>query len=134
MKTERIEEIYSDFSHALQRLEEALNEDTAKGNIVIDGTIKRFEFTFELAWKLAKAILSYKGIEADSPRSAIKEAFKAEIIKDGEGWMDMLEDRNKTSYIYDEEQALEIYDKIKKSYFKLLLDFKNKIIALLKTA
>lgn len=127
MTPARIKELYSDFKNALERLEEALGEHLSKGAIVVDGTIQRFEFTFELAWKLAKFILAYNGIEAETPRAVIKEAFKAKFISDGDGWIDMLEDRNKTSHIYDEKQALKIYKKIKASHFDLLKDFAVKV-------
>ena len=134
MRQERIKEIYADFKEALERLREALNEDLAKGDIIIDGTIQRFEFTFELAWKLTKFILNYTGIEPETqtPRAVIKEAFRAEIIKDGKGWIDMLEDRNKTSHIYDEKEALKIYEKIKKCHFKLLESFREKALGFIK--
>lgn len=125
MNQEKIKDIYLDFKSALERLREALDEDLLKGSIVVDGTIQRFEFTFELAWKVAKNFLSYNGIEVETPRLVIKESFKAGIIKDGDGWIDMLEDRNKTSHIYDEKQALKIYEKIKQSHFRLLEDFKD---------
>ncbi len=127
MDFRRIEEICSDFKKALKRLEEALAEDLTKGSIVIDGTIQRFEFTFELSWKLAKFALKYSGVDVETPRMVIKEAFKAGIIKDGDGWIDMLEDRNKTAHIYDETQALTIYEKIKNSHYKLLYNFANEI-------
>ena len=124
---ERIKNIYVDFEKALGRLKQALNEDLSKGSIVVDGTIQRFEFTFELAWKLAKAVLNHNGIEIDTPRLVIKEAFKANLIKDGQSWIDMLEDRNKTSHIYDEKQALKIYDKIKENHFRPLEEFRKNI-------
>jgi nucleotidyltransferase substrate binding protein (TIGR01987 family) len=123
MNQERVREIYSDFKKALDRLEESLQEDLSKGSIVIDGTIQRFEFTFELAWKLARNLLAYTGIEIEAPRMVIKESFKAKLIEDGQGWIDMLEDRNKTSHIYDEKQALKIYEKIKTRHSQLLKDF-----------
>jgi len=123
MNLERINELHLDYKKALGRLKEALDEDLLKGGIVVDATIQRFEFTFELAWKLAKAVLNYNGIEVEIPRLVIKEAFKAKLIRDGEAWIDMLEDRNKTSHIYDEKEALRIYKKIKKSHFELLKDF-----------
>ena len=126
---ERIKNLYTDFKKALERLAQALNEDLSKGSIVVDGTIQRFEFTFELAWKLAKAILKFNGVEAETPRLVIKEAFKSNLIddKDGHAWIDMLEDRNKTSHIYDEKQALKIYEKIKTNHFKLLEGFKENV-------
>lgn len=127
MKRVRIRELYGDFAKSLKRLREALSENLSKGSIVVDGTIQRFEFTFELAWKLAKAILEYQGLRASSPRSVIKEAFREKFITDGDGWIDMLEDRNKTSHIYDEKQALKIYQKIKKTHFRLLENFRKKI-------
>lgn len=120
---ERIAELKQDYDNALQRLKDALHEDLKKGSIVIDGIIQRFEFTFELAWKLAKATLAHQGVESNTPRAAIKEAYKAGLIKDGEGWIDMLEDRNKTSHIYDENEARRIYQKIKENHFELLEQF-----------
>ena len=119
----KIEQMYKDFANALGRLKEVLKENPSAGSIVVDGTIQRFEFTFELAWKLMKAILAYNGIEAATPRQAIKEGFRANIIEDGDSWIDMMEDRNKTSHIYDENQALVIYNKIKNNHFKVMENF-----------
>jgi len=126
MTAERIKEIYQDFSNALSRLKEALNDDLGKGSIVIDGTIQRFEFTFELAWKLQRVILNYRGIEANTPRDVIKEAYRAYLIGDGDGWISMLDDRNMTTHIYNESKALEIYKKIKDNHLKLLLELAEK--------
>ncbi len=120
MNQKRINELQDDFDRALTRLHEALEEDLSKGSIVVDGTIQRFEFTFELGWKLAKAVLFYRGIESNSPRETIKEAYQVKLIGDGDGWINMLEDRNKTAYVYDEQKAMEIYQKIKSNYYSLL--------------
>ena len=122
MSPKRIKELLDDYQKAVSRLEESLKESLSKGSIVIDGTLQRFEFTFELAWKVLKAVLEFQGIEATTPRAAIKEAFRAKWIKNGQGWIDMLEDRNKTSHIYNEEQAAGIYKKIKKTHYPLLLN------------
>ena len=122
MGKERIKELYADYKQALERLNEALKEDIAKNKIAVDGTIQRFEFTFELSWKLCKVILRYNGVEAETPRMVIKEAFKSGLIADGDGWVEMLEDRNKTSHIYDEPQALIIYEKIKKNHARMFKD------------
>ena len=121
----QIKEIYCDFQKAMERLSEALQEEALNKSIVVDGTIQRFEFTFELSWKLAKAILKYNGVKVETPRMIIKEAYQMGMIKNGEDWIGMLEDRNKASCIYDEKQAQTIYDKIKKTHYKNLNEFKD---------
>ena len=42
------------------------------------------------------------------------------------------EDRNKTSHIYDEKEALKIYKKIKKSHFKVLKHLEDNILSFVK--
>jgi len=44
----------------------------------------------------------------------------------------VLEDRNKTSHIYDEKEAQTIYEKIKDNHLRLLENFKQKTQSLLK--
>lgn len=127
MNQKRIEQEYQDFKNALERLKEALEKDATQESVFVDGTIQRFEFTFEQAWKLAKVVLKYQGIEANTPRSAIKEAYRANLIDDGDGWINMLEDRNKTSHIYDEEEALKIYEKIRDCHYRLFRELESSI-------
>jgi len=121
-----IKEIYQDYEAALKRLKEGVRIEEKK-SIIIDGVIQRFEFTFELSWKLMRAYLGHQGIECNSPRSCIKAAYQFGLIKDGDGWVDMLEDRNKTSYIYDEKEANTIYKKIKSRYTNLFSLFLQKM-------
>lgn len=119
--TNRIHESYKDFKQAILRLKEAIKKKPTQSQIEVDRTIQRFEFTFELAWKFLKFMLNNQGIQVHTPRMIIKEAFRAGFINDGDGWIDMLEDRNKTAHIYDEEEAEKIYKKIKSKHFDLLL-------------
>jgi len=115
----------NNFERALKRLEEAVKK--AKDDLDKDGVIQRFEFTIELLWKSFKAILNYLGIECYSPRSCIKEAFKADIIGDDEIILDMLNDRNISSHVYSETTSEEIFRRIKEIYldYLLKLDLKN---------
>ncbi len=80
----RFKERLEDLQKAVQRLEEALQEEQT--NLVIDGVLHRFEFTFELAWKTMKDYLEYQGIseKIGSPREVIKESFSAGIIESGD--------------------------------------------------
>ena len=58
----------------------------------------------ELAWKTLKDYLIHDGVVLDqiTPRAAIKQAFAAKIISDGQLWIDMLDCRNLMSHTYDE--------------------------------
>lgn len=123
MSLERAKELYSDYMSAVQRLKEAIDVGGEMGDVSIDGTIQRFEFSFELGWKLAKAILKYQGVDVQTPRQVIKEAYVSKMISAGEDWIDMLEDRNKTSHIYDAKQAWDIYLKIKEKHCSQLEKF-----------
>jgi len=115
------------FEKALERLKEAVQR--AKDDLDKDGVIQRFEFTVELLWKTLKAILEYQGIECYAPRNCIKEAFKSNIVDDDEIILDMLEDRNKSSHIYNEEMSDEIFERIKNVYFEYLenLNLRDKL-------
>lgn len=116
MKPDRVNALQTDYRAALARLEAALATDPRTSDLVLDGTIQRFEFACELAWKLMQAHLRVQGIEAASPRAAIKESFRVGWLPDGDGWIDLLEDRNKTSHLYDETAAQTIYDKIRRQH------------------
>ncbi|MGJ9386047.1 HI0074 family nucleotidyltransferase substrate-binding subunit, partial [Salipaludibacillus sp. CF4.18] len=65
--------------------------------------------------------------EIKSPRTTIREAFAYGLIEDGEQWIDMMVDRNKTSHLYDEEEAKLIYEKVKNNYSYLLSNLSNKL-------
>lgn len=117
---EKLKNKYIAFSTALQRLKEAIDMYQDEKNLVLlDGTIQRFEFTVELAWKMIKEYLEFEKMgEFNSPRSTIKEAYRVNLIENGETWLDMLDDRNLTSHTYDEVVAKEIYHNIIKKYYE----------------
>ena len=125
MNQDKAKELLLDYKNCLQRLEEILKRDTVKDPDLIDGTIQRFEFTFEIAWKLMREILMNRGVSVNSPKMTIKEAFREKLFEDGDGWIKMLEDRNLTSHTYKQDLAKEIYDRIKLKHFKLLKDLAN---------
>ncbi|MGE5397687.1 MAG: nucleotidyltransferase substrate binding protein [Chitinophagales bacterium] len=119
MSSSRLMERLVDFKMAVLRLNEALNTEPTNP-LLYDAAIKRFEFTYEMAWKLLKVYLSYQGIaEAATPRETFKEAFAAGLITDGELWMDMIKDRNLTSHTYDEDEAVRIFTAIRRHYMTM---------------
>jgi len=121
----------SDILLALDKLEKAhknLEEAVkiSRNTLERDGTIKRFEFTFELLWKTLKIILNYYGVDCNSPKICLKEAFRNNLIDDAEIFLDMLEDRNKTSHIYDEATTIQIFERIKSVYARSIENFVKK--------
>ncbi|MHB8762724.1 MAG: HI0074 family nucleotidyltransferase substrate-binding subunit [Deferrisomatales bacterium] len=93
---------------ALKSLEEVLA--VTYSVIVRDATIQRFEYTFELAWKLLRKVAKIEGIEVGSPRQAIRAAFDTQLLKDVDAWFELLEDRNRTSHTYNEVTADEVFE------------------------
>ncbi|MBF0564064.1 MAG: nucleotidyltransferase substrate binding protein [Nitrospirae bacterium] len=113
--------------YTLQKLKRAflkLNESVDKvvDELDRDGVIQRFEFTFELFWKALKSILAIEGFECAGPRSCIKEGARRGLASEGEILLDMLEDRNKASHIYDESTAVDIFGRIRDNYIKVIAD------------
>ena len=120
MTVERIHLKWEDYHRALGRLQTALEKDADTDDMYLDATIQRFEFCFELAWKLMKVVLEYEGSEVNSPRSTIREAWKQGLIADAEAWLDMMEKRNLSAHTYDEHSAWGIYRVVKERYIALL--------------
>lgn len=119
---------------AFDKLEKALDKlktgaRDAKEELEQDGVIKRFEFTFELAWKAVKIALEDQGVLANSPKMIMREAFRLGWIKDEQTYLNMLEDRNRTSHIYNASTAKEILDRIKNEYVAKI----EEILAIRKT-
>ena len=127
MNLNKANELYLDYEKSVERLNESLKEDINTNPVALDGAIQRFEFTFELAWKLMREVLLYRGKEVSSPRMAIKQSFKEYFFEDGQGWIDMLDDRNLTSHTYKQDLANEIYERIKNKHYVLLKELKEQM-------
>ena len=123
---ERLLQRREDYYNAVQRLKEGLQED--ENDIIIDGILHRFEFTFELAWKSIKDCLEYQGVVENigNPREILKLGFKHKIIEDGDDWIQMMLDRNQLSHLYDEETSRKIYKNIKDKYIKRFEELEEK--------
>jgi nucleotidyltransferase substrate binding protein (TIGR01987 family) len=94
--------------------------------VLREGLIQRFEFTHELAWNVMKDFLEEVGeVKIYGSKDATREAFKAELVEDGDVWMEMIKSRNLSSHTYNEEIANEIYSKILNDYYAALLAFRK---------
>lgn len=102
--------ILTPFERALASLFIVL--ELPKDEIVRDATIQRFEYTYELAWKMIKRHLEWAGAsEADSltRKELFREAARVGLLADAETWFEYHQARNLTSHTYDELKAEEAY-------------------------
>ncbi len=98
------------------------------------GVIQAFEYTYELGWNVLRDYLRWQGnAELSGSRDTLREAFSAKLIDDGEIWMNMLQDRNRTSHTYNEATATEILHNIQVHYHVLFQKLQRKMTSLAST-
>ena len=129
MKPTRWQQRFENFEKAFLLLNEPLKQKNPDklSDLEKKGVIQRFEYTFELAWKTLKDYLEYDGIKISpiTPREVIKQAFAANIISDGQTWINMAEDRNMTSRLYDKKTFQKIFNAILPRFEKINSIYKN---------
>ena len=86
------------FHRAVGQLEQAYAQKPAN-ELARDGCIQRFEYTFELAWKMLRRHFALEDAEA----------AKQGLITDPVPWFGFLEPRNTTSHVYDSDKAEQVY-------------------------
>jgi len=124
---------FQNFKKALSNLTSAfeLAQVRELSDLEMQGMIQGFEFTFELAWNVMKDYLEEQGITGIiGSKNAIRQAFNIGLIKDGDLWMDMINDRNLASHLYEEEMADDLYDAIINTYYYFFCEFAEKMNSL----
>jgi nucleotidyltransferase substrate binding protein (TIGR01987 family) len=123
---------FDNFKRAFMLLKDAI--DTKKAREVTqlekEGIIQRFEYTWELAWKVLKDYLEYKGVVLGTitTASVAQEAFAAKLIEQGDLWMQALDARNKMSYTYNIKIFEKIIVNIENHYLQILEDMYLKLL------
>ena len=100
---------FQNYSRAFNLLRDALEskELSEFSDLELEGIIQRFEYTFELAWKVWKDYLENDGVELSraTPKPVIKECAASGIFEEaeisGDIYINMLESRNLLSHTYD---------------------------------
>jgi hypothetical protein len=112
----RWQQRFANFCQALDQLETffqppELNERERQG------LIKAFEYCFELGWNTLRDLLMAEG-NADliGSRDTLRLAFRVGLIRDGESWLRMVQDRNLTSHTYNRVTAEQVSGQVALSY------------------
>lgn len=116
--SDRLAERTTDFLSALSRLKEALAQP--ENSFLRDASIRRFEFTYKLAWKTIKLWLATKDITVLNAKEALQAALQQGLIEDGNSWTELHRMRNLTSHTYDEAEAIRVYRFVKQDGVILL--------------
>ncbi len=112
---------FENFKRACKRLNEMNTryKSSKQDSAVQDALIKRFEFTYDLAWKSMREFLIMQGIEVmATPRCVFAEAYRTGFLKNESLWLEMISARNSTSHLYSEELAIDVADNISLRYSK----------------
>ncbi len=80
-----------------------------------DACIQRFEYTYELCWKMVK-----RRVEADAPvpsdvdalsfPALMREAAERGLVSDVTSWLEYREQRNVTAHTYNAEKAQSVFE------------------------
>ena len=118
------------FGNALERLTVVvdLSRQRLLDEFERDSLIKRFEFTYEMGWKLMMSFEKENGVTGMlGSKDVVRHAVALGLIENGEAWMDMIDARNQTSHVYDEDTAAEVADSIIFTFHPLLLELHGKM-------
>ena len=101
---------------ALKSLERAIkrSQGVPDDDEVRDSVIQRFEYTYELSWKMLKRQLEIDSqtpasIDAMGFKEMIREAAERSLINNPEAWFEYRRQRNIISHAYDENKAVIVY-------------------------
>lgn len=105
-----LEKALKSLQRAVDRSQKAKEDEELR-----DAVIQRFEYSYELSWKMMKRMLEQESVnpsEIDtlSFRDLLREAAEKGFIQEIEPWFEYREARNRTSHTYDEESAKEVYE------------------------
>ncbi len=118
---------FANYNKALLQLKKFFAKDYLN-ELEEQGLIKAFEYTYELAWNTIKDFYEEQGETGlQGSKDAVRLAFNRGLIKDGEGWMQMIENRKLTVHTYNEATAAEIVGLIKKKYLSLFINLQEDV-------
>ena len=112
----RWQQRYANFCQALDQLETffqppALNERERQG------LIKAFEYCFELGWNTLCDLLLVEGNAGlIGSRDTLRLSYRVGLIRDGEAWLAMVQDRNLTSHTCNRSTAEQVSQQVETRY------------------
>ncbi|OGW78220.1 MAG: nucleotidyltransferase [Omnitrophica bacterium GWA2_52_8] len=107
---------FTPLESALKSLKEAVrrSEEAPADDVIRDAVIQRFEYTYELCWKMLKRQLerevpSPAELDALSFSDLFREAAERGIVREIEPWIEFRHQRNTVAHTYDKKKAESVY-------------------------
>ena len=91
-----------------------------------DSLIHRFEFTFEISWKVMQELANEANLQGYGPKASIRNAAQMELISNPELWLEFTESRNLVSHTYVETIAANLAKKLE-TFLPLLKDLQKNL-------
>ena len=105
------------WKRALASLERAItrSKGAPTDEEVRDAVIQRFEYSYELSWKMLKRHLEQVvpdpgAVDQWSFKDLMREAAERGLIAAVEPWLEYRYQRNLTAHVYDEEKARRVHE------------------------
>jgi nucleotidyltransferase substrate binding protein (TIGR01987 family) len=109
---------------AMNLLNEALGDERFDTYSVLEqeGVVQRFEYSFELFWKVLKDRLTGEGFDDASPRAVFRRSLEAGIVSaaDVEVLLQALASRNLLSHTYNQAMADQALSLIRETFFPVM--------------
>ena len=115
---QNFEKAFTVFQRRIDEYEVHIDEEAYQMALV-----QAYEIIIELAWKVMKDYLENDGFDVKNGKQAIRQAFQNELIRDGEIWLQSLDNRNLTSHVYDDEVLEANVSFISQQFYPLVRDF-----------
>jgi len=99
-------------AHRVYESTDSSEKNELEREMMRDGVILRFEYTFELSWKMLKRYLEMYGLEKPdsfSARQLFRVGFERGLLRAVAPWFVYLENRNHTSHTYNVETAERVF-------------------------
>jgi nucleotidyltransferase substrate binding protein (TIGR01987 family) len=121
---------YENFCAALLNLKDMYECEEPYNNVTLTGLVGLYEICFEQSWKAIKEILEYNGYSESatgSPRTILKTAFQAGMIKDEDLWLRALQERNNVTHSYNQNIAYGIVRQAKSEFYQMFCDLRDEL-------
>ena len=94
------------------------------------GMIHTFAYTHELSWNMLWDYVKDQGAQQlYGPKDTMREAFSIGLIRNGEIWMEMIKDRNYSSFAYNLEISNAIVSRVINDYIDAFKDLQHTLVA-----